>query len=137
MRSAPPVFLIDASAFDVTTALAGHLGVTATGAHAALLGIIYLTYSAMPFAIATAANIRRGRRGQGRGGPVACQAAGHHLPHLLGLAFCNCLLAANIRRGRRGEGRREGGCGVCSQVPTVAVRVLAVSATAVVVDRSR
>jgi Na+-driven multidrug efflux pump len=50
----------EASSFDITTAMAGHLGPTATAAHAAMLMIIYLTYTSMPYAISITASIRVG-----------------------------------------------------------------------------
>lgn len=51
----------EAASFDVTTGMAGHLGSVETAAHAAVLGIIYFTYSALPWAISTAATIRCGQ----------------------------------------------------------------------------
>ncbi|KAG1668163.1 hypothetical protein FOA52_005155 [Chlamydomonas sp. UWO 241] len=66
----------EASSFDVTTAMAGHLGVSAvTAAHAAMLSIIMLTYFSLPFAIATAATIRVGTL-LGAGLPQQAQLAG-------------------------------------------------------------
>ena len=49
----------EAGSFDFNTAMAGHLGSpVVTAAHAAMYGILYLTYTTFPYAIATAATIR-------------------------------------------------------------------------------
>ena len=50
----------EAGSFDFNTGMAGHLGSpVVTAAHSAMFGIIYLTYTSFPFAIATASTIRR------------------------------------------------------------------------------
>ncbi len=49
----------EAGSFDFNTGMAGHLGSPViTAAHSAMFGIIYLTYTTFPYAIATAATIR-------------------------------------------------------------------------------
>ena len=49
----------EAGSFDFNTAMAGHLGSPVVmAAHAAMYGILYLTYTTFPYAIATAATIR-------------------------------------------------------------------------------
>jgi hypothetical protein len=49
----------EAGSFDFNTGMAGHLGSpVVTAAHSAMFGIIYLTYTSFPFAIATASTIR-------------------------------------------------------------------------------
>jgi len=63
--------------FDVTTAMAGHLGTATVSAHSAMLNIIGLTFVSCPFAVGIAGSIRCGGcgsfgefhrlRGRGRG----------------------------------------------------------------------
>lgn len=62
----------DASAFDITTAMAGFLGTVEVGAHTALLTLCVFVYMAVPFGIATAATIRVGNM-LGAGNPSAAQ----------------------------------------------------------------
>lgn len=66
----------EACSFEVTTAMAGHLGSAVTAAHAALLGVVALTYTALPFAVATATTIRVGNL-LGAGLPVLARKSGY------------------------------------------------------------
>lgn len=44
--------------FDITTAMAGHLGPTTVAAHSALLNVVGLTFVSFPFAVGIAGSIR-------------------------------------------------------------------------------
>ncbi|KAG2486121.1 hypothetical protein HYH03_015216 [Edaphochlamys debaryana] len=92
----------EAGCFDFSTVLAGRLGPTATAAHAAALSLVTLTYTACPFALATAGAIRVGNM-LGAGEPTAARRAGILAVALSGGFMALAGVAWLVLRGQLGR----------------------------------
>ena len=92
------MMLIEAWSFEITTLLAGYLGVVALDAHLTMLQLATLAFLSLPFATAIASTIRVGNLLGGGDGAAAEDGGGDDVRRV-------CRVHGGVRRGVRG--RRE------------------------------